>query len=284
MNIKEEKINYNINKKDVEDIKEIKDVEEVNKNKNKYLPNMLLIGTQSDLNEKALINYITTLAKASFETLNDVKYSIKKINKNVFLYEIHNGSNNLTYLNIIEKELFKNNNKKIILKTNQKNIKITKRSETKIDSTSLIFENNNEIDAIVDYKTKGKLKDIIKPGTAILFISVLLFVITGIVSGFSFYTKYYMLNADYSFNPVYKNILSPIEYIEKLHFGGHSETKYIENIQMINGVWSHRYTDTKEKENNSINVNTNKIEKKNIKNKNDESFNLHQEEIIMENE
>lgn len=205
----------------------------------KYLPDALVVGMQTDINKKELKNYIESLAIASFEELKNVKYSIKNIGKNKYLFEIHNGSPKLTYLNIIHEELFKNNKTEIILKTNQKNIKVFKRSDFKIEASTLVFLKNNEEKAQVDYKSKGHLKNIKKDGSEILYLASICFVVTGIVASGSFFSKYYMLNADYSYNPVYEKVLSPIEYIDKIDFKDYSETTYMKNIKYKNKKWSH---------------------------------------------
>lgn len=210
-------------------------------NLSKYLPTTLFIGVQEDVNEKALIGYITSLSQSAFSNLKEVKFSTKKLGKNRYIYEIHNGSNDLTYLPLVIANLIEGAEKEIVLKTQGQNVRVVKKTATKIESNSLISSNNREDDAQVDLETKGKMRNLVKEGTGFLIFSMVASSITGILASASFVSKYYMLNEDYSYNPKVPDIQTPYEYLKTLKAEEHTKYRYLENIKFKNGKWNTQF-------------------------------------------
>lgn len=206
----------------------------------KYLPTTLFIGIQEDVNEKALISYITSLSQSAFNNVREAKYSIHRLAKNKYLYEIHNGSETLTYLPLVISTVIEGGKHEIILKTNSQNVRVLKKTSTKIETNTLIESNNREDDAVVDYEANGKLKHLIKQGTEVFVVSSIAFAITGVLAGVSFVTKYYMLNEDYSFNPKFDIQMTAHDYLTTVE-SEHSQTKYIDSIEFIKGEWKTNY-------------------------------------------
>lgn len=207
----------------------------------KILPNNLFLGHQRDINKKALKSYLHSVAQTSFENYSNAKYSIKKIAKNEYIYEFHDGTSSLTYIPLVYKELFLNNKDYIILKTNTNNVKVTKKSTGKIETNVLLSHNTMEDEALIDYESKGNLVNFVKKNLSILIFSSFLFLITGAITvGFE-YIRYTKLNEDYSYSYVRDNSLSPIQYVESLNFKDHSPYKYIKKIEFIKGSWSVQY-------------------------------------------
>lgn len=202
----------------------------------KYLPTTLLVGIQKDVNEKALRSFILSISKTSFEKIGNVKFNIKKLEKNHFLYEIHNGSQNLTYLDLVYKKLFIEEQNEIFLKTNKDNIRLIKRPNGKIDTSVLLEHNNRDDVAEVDYETRAKSEMIIKEGFGLFYTNLFLVTVSAIVALGSFVTKYSMTNEDYTFNYKKDNSSSPMEFISTLNFE-HTEYQYLSKIEYSNGSW-----------------------------------------------
>lgn len=202
----------------------------------KYLPTILFVGIQEDINEKALISYITSLAQSAFPNVREAKYSIKKLGKNKYLYEIHNGSDTLTYLPLVVSKVIEGSGREVILKTNSQNVRVAKKTATRIETNTLIESNNRDDDALVDYESKGKMKYLIKQGTEIFIVSAIAASITGVIAGVSFVSKYYMLNEDYSYNPVIEDIMTAHAFLNTIE-SEHSQTKYVDSIRFVNGKW-----------------------------------------------
>lgn len=210
---------------------------EKNKTKlSKYLPTILFVGIQEDINEKALISYITSLAQSAFPNVREAKYSIKKLGKNKYLYEIHNGSDTLTYLPLVVSKVIEGSGREVILKTNSQNVRVAKKTATRIETNTLIESNNRDDDALVDYESKGKMKYLIKQGTEIFIVSAIAASITGVIAGVSFVSKYYMLNEDYSYNPVIEDTMTAHAFLNTIE-SEHSQTKYVDSIRFVNGNW-----------------------------------------------
>ncbi len=219
-----------------------------NKNLSKYLPTTLFIGVQEDVNEKALTGYIMSLSQSAFSNLKEVKYSTRKLGKNRFVYEIHNGSKNLTYLPLVVSNLIEGTEKEIILKTQAQNVRVIKKTATKIESNTLISSNNRDDDAQVDLDTNGKLKELVKQGTEVLLFSIIASSITGVLAGASFFSKYYMLNEDYSYNPSVPKVDTPYEFLQTLEGKEHTKHRYLENIRFQKGKWNTNYIEIENKE------------------------------------
>lgn len=202
----------------------------------KYLPTILFVGIQEDINEKALISYITSLAQSAFPNVREAKYSIKKLGKNKYLYEIHNGSDTLTYLPLVVSKVIEGSGREVILKTNSQNVRVAKKTATRIETNTLIESNNRDDDALVDYESKGKMKYLIKQGTEVFIVSAIAASITGVIAGVSFLSKYYMLNEDYSYNPVIEDIMTAHDFLNTIE-SEHSQTKYVDNIRFVNSKW-----------------------------------------------
>lgn len=202
----------------------------------KYLPTTLLVGIQKDVNEKALRSFILSVSKTSFEKIGDVKFNIKKLEKNHFLYEIHNGSQDLTYLDLVYKKLFIEEQNEMFLKTNKDNVRLIKRPNGKIDTNVLLEHNNRDDLAEVDYETNVKSETIIKEGFGLFYTNLFLVTVSAIVALGSFVTKYSMTNEDYSFNYKKDNSSSPMEFISTLNFE-HTEYQYLSKIEYSNGTW-----------------------------------------------
>jgi len=209
----------------------------------KYLPNTLFIGVQKDVSEKALKGYILSLSKTAFENVGDVKYFIKKLKKDEFLYEIHNGSIDLSYLSLVHNSLFVENKDEVILKCRDNNVRITKKASGKIETSVLIEKKSTEedVNSLVDKKTKGKMTLVVREGLGLFYVSSLFMIVTGVIAATSFVTKYTMLNEDYSFSYEKDNSLSPMEFIESLRFNDHSEHKYLKSIKYSDGKWKEEY-------------------------------------------
>lgn len=225
------------NKKDIKEKEIVKGKKSKDKQLSKYLPSLLFVSTQKDINEKALKSYIFSLAKSSFPTINSVKYSIKKISKNEYLYEIHDGSSKLTYLPLVYNKFITEGETEIVLKTSNQNIKVVRKPNGKIDSSLLVSTKNRDDEAIIDYDSSGKLKDLIKPGTASFIISSIFFAITGVIAGASYVSKYYMLNEDYSYNPEIADIEDPSFFFNSIDTKFHSKYKYINSIRYDRNKW-----------------------------------------------
>lgn len=208
----------------------------------KFLPTTLFVGIQEDVNEKALISYITSLAQSAFSNVREAKYSVKRLSKNRYIYEIHNGSESLTYLPLVISKIIEGADKEVILKTNSQNIRVSKKTSTRIETNTLIESNNREDDALVDYESKGKLKHLIKAGTEVFVVSSIAACITGVLAGVSFVTKYYMLNEDYSFTPKVEEHMTAHDYLLTVK-NEHSQTRYIENIRFKKGEWETTFKD-----------------------------------------
>jgi hypothetical protein len=218
----------------------------VRKDKNKlskYLPSTLFIGVQEDINEKALVSYITSLAQSAFANPKEAKYSIKKMGKNKFIYEMHNGSQDLTYLPLVIDQMIEGGETELILKTNGQNVRVLRRTSVKLESNVLIASNNRDEDAIVDYDTKGNLKYIIKQGSEIFIISSLSAIITGFIAGASFVSKYYMLNEDYSYDPEVRKAQTAVDFLRTISPEEHTKYRYLESINYINYTWVKKFTE-----------------------------------------
>jgi hypothetical protein len=218
----------------------------VRKDKNKlskYLPSTLFIGVQEDINEKALVSYITSLAQSAFANPKEAKYSIKKMGKNKFIYEMHNGSQDLTYLPLVIDQMIEGGETELILKTNGQNVRVLRKTSVKLESNVLIASNNRDEDAIVDYDTKGNLKHIIKQGSEIFIISSLSAVITGFIAGASFVSKYYMLNEDYSYDPEVRKAQTAVDFLRTISPEEHTKYRYLESINYINYTWVKKFTE-----------------------------------------
>jgi hypothetical protein len=218
----------------------------VRKDKNKlskYLPSTLFIGVQEDINEKALVSYITSLAQSAFANPKEAKYSIKKMGKNKFIYEMHNGSQDLTYLPLVIGQMIEGGETELILKTNGQNVRVLRKTSVKLESNVLIASNNRDEDAIVDYDTKGNLKHIIKQGSEIFIISSLSAVITGFIAGASFVSKYYMLNEDYSYDPEVRKAQTAVDFLRTISPEEHTKYRYLESINYINYTWVKKFTE-----------------------------------------
>ena len=209
----------------------------------KYLPNTLIIGIQAGINKSTLISYIKSLANTSFINTNSVAYSIMKLEENKFLFEIHDGSKQLTYLKLIKSELFDNDETEIILKTNKDNIRVEKLSENRIETTILIGSKNVICETFIDLNTKGSLTPLVKNNKKLLTISLTLLLVSGLTASFSYYTKYSMLNKDYSFVAMQDKSLSPLSFVKQINFTDHSESKYINNIAFDGKKWNVNYAD-----------------------------------------
>jgi len=218
----------------------------VKKDKNKlskYLPSTLFIGVQEDINEKALVSYITSLAQSAFANPKEAKYSIKKMGKNKFIYEMHNGSQDLTYLPLVIGQMIEGGETELILKTNGQNVRVLRKTSVKLESNVLIASNNRDEDAIVDYDTKGNLKHIIKQGSEIFIISSLSAIITGFIAGASFVSKYYMLNEDYSYDPEVRKAQTAVDFLRTIAPEEHTKYRYLESINYINYTWVKKFTE-----------------------------------------
>lgn len=218
----------------------------VKKDKNKlskYLPSTLFIGVQEDINEKALVSYITSLAQSAFANPKEAKYSIKKMGKNKFIYEMHNGSQDLTYLPLVIGQMIEGGETELILKTNGQNVRVLRKTSVKLESNVLIASNNRDEDAIVDYDTKGNLKHIIKQGSEIFIISSLSAIITGFIAGASFVSKYYMLNEDYSYDPEVRKTQTAVDFLRTISPEEHTKYRYLESINYINYTWVKKFTE-----------------------------------------
>lgn len=218
----------------------------VKKDKNKlskYLPSTLFIGVQEDINEKALVSYITSLAQSAFANPKEAKYSIKKMGKNKFIYEMHNGSQDLTYLPLVIGQMIEGGETELILKTNGQNVRVLRKTSVKLESNVLITSNNRDEDAIVDYDTKGNLKHIIKQGSEIFIISSLSAIITGFIAGASFVSKYYMLNEDYSYDPEVRKAQTAVDFLRTIAPEEHTKYRYLESINYINYTWVKKFTE-----------------------------------------
>lgn len=218
----------------------------VRKDKNKlskYLPSTLFIGVQEDINEKALVSYITSLAQSAFANPKEAKYSIKKMGKNKFIYEMHNGSHDLTYLPLVIGQMIEGGETELILKTNGQNVRVLRKTSVKLESNVLIASNNRDEDAIVDYDTKGNLKYIIKQGSEIFIISSLSAIITGFIAGASFVSKYYMLNEDYSYDPEVRKAQTAVDFLRTISPEEHTKYRYLESINYINYTWVKKFTE-----------------------------------------
>lgn len=218
----------------------------VRKDKNKlskYLPSTLFIGVQEDINEKALVSYITSLAQSAFANPKEAKYSIKKMGKNKFIYEMHNGSQDLTYLPLVIEQMIEGGETELILKTNGQNVRVLRKTSVKLESNVLIASNNRDEDAIVDYDTKGNLKYIIKQGSEIFIISSLSAIITGFIAGASFVSKYYMLNEDYSYDPEVRKAQTAVDFLRTISPEEHTKYRYLESINYINYTWVKKFTE-----------------------------------------
>jgi hypothetical protein len=203
----------------------------------KYLPTSLFIGIKEDVNKKTLESYIASLSQSLFANSKEGKYSIKKLNKDKYIYEIHNGSNDLTYLPLVISKLIDGSEKEIILKTSGQNVRVVKKTSTRIETNTLIESNNRDEDALVDYETKGQMIDLVKTGTEFFLAASIFAGLTGLVASVSFLTKYYMLNADYSYNPENPNYLTAIEYLGTIDPAKHTETSFLKNIKFEKGKW-----------------------------------------------
>ncbi len=212
------------------------------KNKlSKYLPTILFIGVQEDINEKALISYITSLAQSAFNNPKEAKYSIRKMGKSKYVYEIHNGSEDLTYLPMVVSRMIEGNETELILKTNGQNVRVLRKTSVKIESNVLIQSNNRDEDATVDYESKGELKYIVKQGSEVFIISALSLIVTGFIAGASFVSKYYMMNEEYSYNPDIREAPTAVDFLRTISPSEHTKYRYLESVNYINYTWVKKF-------------------------------------------
>ena len=209
---------------------------------NKFLPKTLFLGYQKEISEKALKGYILSIAKTAFENIGNVKYSIKKIKKDEYLYEIHDGSMDLSYISLVHKKMFIEDVEELILKTQGNNVKVVRKPNGKLDTSVLLEHNSRDEDAIVDKSAKGKMNPVVKEGIGLFVTGLVFLVSTSLLASVSFITKYTMMNEDYSFSYERDQSLSPMEFVKSLQFNDHSEYKYLKSIKYTTkGGWKEEY-------------------------------------------
>lgn len=203
-----------------------------------YLPTNFVVGYYEGMTQKGLKEYINGYVFKYFDTPNITNYRMIKYDAG-YIFEIHDGDSETSYLKQIISE-FNKGESTVIIKIQNRIAKVTKNFN-KV-TTYLLPENENDKHPTALLPEKGKMKPIQSTGFGFISFGLALAVL-GITSLFLSSLFKTVLSKNETFKVNKQIIESPSIYIERLPVA--VETSYISKVWFENNKWDKKETKIK---------------------------------------